>query len=325
VWAHADRILRIFLAVGSKVETIAERFAHFHTSSIRYALPLDRQYDSDVASPSRITSPTLLALSLNAASGAARPLAWDEEKANLVSVVARTTDEGDMWPLPHLFEDRRGGRNALRSYLADEAHPWLAESFGREEAQPLSPQGQETFLAALLTNLEADPSEPNLWGMTAMVGVQWFSEESLVRLEAAAKTLQFPEGRADAKTRVVWSGVSGALPYLSGECRAHIRRGLIEWARRLRQIHPAPQVSPYGSSPASKDSEVVIDVALSLSRRDRLKESFDELGSIVAELIWAWPAIVPSLRDLFNRALRESPSVDVEGLWQTYVKMRTVP
>jgi hypothetical protein len=278
VWAHADRILRIFLAAGSKTATLDERFAHFHASSIRHALPLDRLYDSDVASPNHITAPALLVLSLNAALVFEPPAAWNEEKANFIPLVTRKSADGDPWPLPYLFADRRKGTDSLRSYLANQTCPWLSDSFGRPEIQPLTQQGQEGFLTSLLTEIESNPTNSQLWGMAAMVGMQWFSEESLTRIDRATKQLQFPEASADADTRLLWSALSGALPYLSSECRTQVRRGLVQWAGRLRQVHTVPVISPYGSSPASKDAEVLIDITLWLCRRDRVKESFDELG-----------------------------------------------
>lgn len=324
VWAHADRILRIFLDDGSTPETIKVQFSQFHASGICYALPYDHPYDGDVASPSRLTTPILLATSLNAALNADAPDGWKEEQSTLNALLTLATEKGQVWPLMHLFADRRAGSNSLKSYLAHELHPWLAESFGRHEVQPLTCKGQEAFLASLLTDLELAPTDVNLWAMLAVVGVQWLSEESLVRLDTTARRLQFPDAGADQSTRQLWHVVSDAIPYLSNDCHFHIQQELIQWARRLSQVHIAPVVSPEGGSPASKDADIVINVALTLSRRGRLKQSLDELGTVLADLSWAWPALVPSLRDLLNRTFEEVPLEDTEGLWRTLVMLRAM-
>jgi len=108
--------------------------------------------------------------------------------------------------------------------------------------------------------------------MPTAVGVQWLSEESLARLEMAAKKLQFPEAEGDQDARLLWYAVSRAIPYLSNDVRTYMRQGLIQWARRLSQVYIAPVVSPYGSSPASKDAEVVLDVALTLSTHNDVEQ-----------------------------------------------------
>lgn len=325
VWAHADHILKVFMSSNCSQEIIQERFSQFHQLNARDLLALDLAYDSDVSSPSHVTEQILLVTALSSACANQPPAGWESVRLTLTNALTRRSDSGDAWPLAQLFEDRRYGANSLCSFLSITAHQWIADLFNRPEIQPLTLSGMENFLQLIVSDLESNPDSGQLWGIVSVIGIRWMSQPSIEKISRVAMKVQFPSSSLDENARLILNALSSLSPYLPEESRVYLRRELIKWVTRLAKRHKAPVVTIGSHSPASMDAESALNFALSLCRRNRLSETYRELGDLAKELRWKWPAIAQPMRHFLARVVGDSSCGELEEIWYSYLILRAAP
>ena len=106
VWAHAGHTLSLLLVKPTSAQTITDRFGAFHQSDLRRVLPFDPDYNSDIATPRRISAPALLISGLSAAVGDDPQGLLASHLSQILERVSRLGEQGRI-PSPALFADRR--------------------------------------------------------------------------------------------------------------------------------------------------------------------------------------------------------------------------
>jgi hypothetical protein len=322
VWAHAGRVLGILRQLGVEDDVVRERMLKAHPLSVQLILPFERDYHADIASPQRATAEMLLIQGLNAAlarSASPAVLAHRVEWcAHLTQVI-----EGKTLPRMHVLEDRRAGLDAMRSMLGSPLQAWLVE--GVEHLSMLLPDKRDEIREQILQTLEAKASEVLAWVQVSCIGVPWLPTEGLSRVEAVIGRLQFAQSAADEDTSNAILCVTNAIPFTNTATRSLTEPKLIEWCKRLSEMHGSREVSLNGADGPSRDARVTAEMAVALSRRAELATSLAALAEIIRKCVSAWPSLVKLWRTIVERLMRECPSRDTEALWSTAVYLRSQP
>jgi hypothetical protein len=322
VWTHADRVLSLLLAKPPLASTVSERFSEFHPSSLAALLPLDLGYDADIASPTRLSDASLLLQGLTAA------LDTDSHgllQQHLGEVIARVSLERDGARIPShaVLADRRSGRNALSSFLSLPLAAVLQDQLPLGVVRPLAPDGKDQLCEQTLLQLASSPTAAEGWLMLHALGLQWLPTAAIDRVGKALRLYRFPEGAADDSAIAVCDLLADILPYMPNVFHSAIEQELISWAKRLATAYRSPVADVADSTAASRDPGRVIELGVSLARKETLPASLIELMRVVEALVTAWPGLAEPLRGLVARAIRDCP--DQRGLlWQSFVRLRAL-
>jgi len=322
VWAHAGHTLSLLLVKPTSAQTIADRFGAFHQSDLRRVLPFDPDYNSDIATPRRISAPTLLIHGLSGAMGDDPRGLLAAHLPQILEHVSRLGEQGRV-PSPALFADRRAGRNALGSYLGQPANSVLIESIELSGIRTLSNDGRDQVRAETLAQLEQNSRLPESWGLLHYLGYEWLPSSDAGRVNQVVKSLQLPT-TIDNNWKLIGHVLMVVLPYCDANIQSLWQSRLIEWARRLALVHDIPIVDLHADTEAATAAGLLVELAASLARRSTLRASMQVLASLSSALAGAWPAFAPTMRTLLARALREVPSTEGEALWPAFVKLRAV-
>ncbi len=322
VWAHAGHTLSLLLVKPTSAQTITDRFGAFHQSDLRRVLPFDPDYNSDIATPRRISAPALLISGLSAAVGDDPQGLLASHLSPILERVSRLGEQGRI-PSPALFADRRAGRNALGSYLAQPASSVLIESIELSGIRTLSNDGRDQVRAETLAQLEQNSNLPESWGLLHFLGYEWLPSSDAGRVNQVVKSLQLP-ATIDNNWKLIGDVLMGVLPYCDADIQSLWQSRLIEWAHRLALVHDIPIVDLHADNEAATAAGLLVELAASLARRSTLSASMQVIGSLSSALAGAWPAFAPTMRTLVARALREAPSTEGEALWPAFVKLRAV-
>jgi hypothetical protein len=324
VWAHAGRTLSLLLVRPSSAQTICERFNALHPRDLRQLLPFDHEYEADIATPKRVAAPVLLVKGLSTAMGEDREALLEAHIPQILEHVSHSNEQGSI-PSATFFEDRRFGRNALASFLAQPVSPLLAERLELGGMRLLAAEAKDEIRVQMLSQLEQNPAAPESWGLLHYVGYEWLPADEASRVNQVANSLKLPEGKTDEAATLICHVLADIVPYCDAELHSALQGRLIEWARRLRSLHLVPVVDIHADTEGGKDGGLLIELAVALARRATLKATLEALASVASALVTAWPALAPTLRALLGRALREVPSADGEVLWAAFVKLRAIP
>jgi len=322
VWAHAGHTLSLLLVKPNSAQTIVDRFGTFHQSDLRRVLPFDPDYNSDIATPRRISAPALLVPGLSVAVG-------DDPQglltANLSQVLEHVSRLGEQGRIPSsaLLADRRAGRNALGSFLSQPANSVLVESIELSGVRVLSNEGRDQVRSETLAQLEQNPSLPESWGLLHYMGYEWLPSSDKGRVNQVVQSLQLAT-TVDDNWRLIGHVLIAILPYCDAEIQSLWQARLIEWAHRLALLHDIPIVDLHADTEAATAASLLIELAASLARKPTLSASMQGLGSLSTALAGAWPAFAPTMRALLARAIREVPSTEGESLWPAFVKLRAL-
>jgi len=312
--------LSLLLVKPTSAQTIADRFGTFHQSDLRRVLPFDPDYNSDIATPRRVSAPALLVPGLSAAVGDDPRGLLTAHLSQILEHVSRLGEQGRI-PSPALFADRRVGRNALSSLLGQPAISVLAEAIDLSGVRILSNEGRDQVRAETLAQLEQNPSLPESWGLLHYMGYEWLPCSDAGRVNQVVKSLQLA-ATVDDNWRLIGHVLIAILPYCDAEIQSLWQARLIEWARRLALLHDIPIVDIHADTEAATAAALLIELAASLARKPTLSASMQALGSLSTALAGAWPAFAPTTRALLARAMREVPSAEGEALWPAFVKLR---
>jgi hypothetical protein len=320
VWAHAGHTLSLLLVKPTSAQTIADRFGTFHQSDLRRVLPFDPDYNSDIATPRRVSAPALLVPGLSAAVGDDPRGLLKAHLSQILEHVSRIGEQARI-PSPALFADRRAGRNALGSFLGQPASSVLVESIELSGVRILSNDGRDQVRAETLAQLEQNSSLPEPWGLLHYMGYEWLPTSDADRVNEVVKSLQLA-ATVDDNWRLIGHVLIAILPYCDVTIRSLWQTQLIEWARRLALVHDIPIINIHAYTESATAAGLLIELAASLARNPTLSASLQALGSLGTAFADAWPAFAPTTRALLARALREVPSADGEALWPAFVKLR---
>ncbi len=323
VWAHADRILSLLLKKPPLAGTVSERFADFNPSSFADLLPRPIDYDADVASPMRISAASLLVQGLTAALGADPRGLLQENLDEIIALVSQARGDARL-PTTTVLEDRRAGRNGLVSFLvlppATPFHGQLPVSGIR----PLAPDGKDQLRKQTIQQLESDPLKDEGWLMLHTLGLQWLPSDTIGRVCNAFLLHRFPAGAADALAGASYDALADMLPYLTDDCRASVERELLAWAKRLATVYRGPVPGLEGGTGILRDAGAALELGVALARHETLTASLEKLTQVAESLVVAWPGLAAPFRGLFSRAFRDCPE-QRHLLWQTFVRLRTLP
>jgi tetratricopeptide (TPR) repeat protein len=323
VWAHADRILSLLLKKPPLAGTVSARFADFNPSSFADLLPRPIDYDADVASPTRISAASLLVQGLTAALGADPRGLLQENLDEIIALVSQARGDTRL-PTPTVLEDRRAGRNGLVSFLVLPPATPFHDQLPVSGIRPLAPDGKDQLREQTIQQLESDPLKDEGWLMLHTLGLQWLPSDTIDRVCNAFLLHRFPEGAADALEGASYDALADMLPYLTDDSRASVERELLAWAKRLATVYRGPVTDIEGGTGISRDAGAVLELGVALARHETLTASLEKLTQVAESLVVAWPGLAAPFRGLFSRAFRDCPE-QRHLLWQTFVRLRTLP
>jgi tetratricopeptide (TPR) repeat protein len=321
VWAHAGQILGLLLVRGGSAEVVIENFGTFHHSSLRHLLPFDVDYNSDIATPRRLSAPALLMHGLSAAGGDDPAGVLNAHLANVLEHLSQLNEQGRV-PSPALIADRRFGRNALGSFLARPATGALVQQVDIGGIPILSDEGKDQLREQTIAQLEQNAVAPEPWGLIHMIGYEWLPIPEAQRAERVIRSLPVPDGSINDGSILIGHALAAILPYCDAETHVLFQEWLIGSARCFSAALDIPVVDIHADTKAGKAAALVIEQAVSVARRPTMGATAPELGGLCTSLATVWPAFAPTLRALLGRTLRELPSSDGENLWEAYVKLR---
>lgn len=322
-WAHADRILSLLLTKPPLAATVSERFAEFNPSSFAELLPRPIDYDADVASPMRTSAASLLVQGLTGALGADHRGLLQENLGEIISLVSQFRGDARL-PTPTVLEDRRAGRNSLVSFLALPTAMPFHDQLPVSGIRPLAPDGKDQLREQTILQLESDPIRDEGRLMLHTLGLQWLPSAAIARVCKAFLLHRFPEGAVDVSAGTSYDALADMLPCLTDDCRASVERELLAWAKRLATVYRGPVTDLDGGTGISRDAGAVIELGVALARHETLTESLEKLPQVAELLVTAWPGLAAPFRGLFSRASRDCPE-QRHLLWQTFVRLRTLP
>jgi tetratricopeptide (TPR) repeat protein len=321
VWAHAGQILALLLVRGGSAAVIIEKFATFHPSSLRQLMPFDVEFNSDIATPRRMSAPALLMHGLSAAVGDDPAGVMNTHLADVLKHLSQLNEQGRV-PSPALIADRRFGRNALGSFFARPATAALAQQVDLGGIPILSGEGKDQLREQAVAQLEQSSIAPEPWGLIHMIGYEWLPIAEAQRVERVIRSLPVPDGTINDGSILIGHTLSAILPYCDAQTHVAFQERLIGSARSFASELDTPVVDIHSDSEGGKAAAVMIEQAVSMARTSTLSATAPELGRLSISLAAAWPALAPTLRALLGRALRELVSSEGEYLWKAYVTLR---
>lgn len=320
VWSHADRVLESLLAGGVPVPRIVRALSRMDSHGLRFTLPLDPEYERDAASPNWMGTEILLLQGLGG-------LQLDGElhqqvRESFFELVSRVHAGDKRLATIHMFEDRRFGSNALGSYLAQPIEPWLHTLYEDDRLVMVRPEARDEVRRQSIDLARDNIRSGMTWVQVTGTGFQWYPAEDRVTMEESIRNFHFPKDSASKDDAIAITCLARAIPFLSEAVREEIRVRVHAWAQRLRETHHDRIVELNGSSSASKDAMLVVEIFTSLARQRASDLTYRELARSAQESAEAWPALARIWRPLFDRLFSETPSHETQPIWHQFVLMR---
>jgi hypothetical protein len=323
IWAHADQIMASFKLANFTSQLVRDRFQVLQLNSYFRAFPIELEFDSDISAPRYATPETILLYGLNVALGGNAERISSERRKDLLRLLMQQQDSGEL-PSVHLLEDRRFGRNALRSYLSGVQENWFEGDLVLADRKILSAAGRDSTREETIQQLESNPSDGFALVLLHMVGPQWFSPSDRARLGLAVQRMdELPHGNGDGGYRGL-SELADIAPHFDEETRNVIRQSLLKWARQLSKIHKGPIFVTDSDGEAERVATSIIELAFSLERHEAIGTAYVGLSRALRNLVQAWPSLAQRIRGLISHILSESPSDAYIDLWHLYVELRAV-
>lgn len=317
-WAHADRLFRIFAAVGVDMNWIAEHFG-----SVNPRLPAETgfakdDYISDVAHPERISELTFwLAMCAYASK---HGLHLDEGLRATISHFI----ESEPARIVEVMCDLSLGSDAMGSIMRNGGQAAWLSIFSDELRGQLSPVALRPQILAATESVRSQPSDISGWSVIHAIVRDGSLPVDLVRsfrealLATNLPVLHDNNTQAALMAAIISSRSAGPL---GEEVVGHIREQIIALARAWnRSSHQSPMEIDYAVGALLSAAFYLYGRGDAIVRAQR----FAEIARLLEEMVLQWPALLERTQVMVDRLIEGLPNADSRWLWQLQVKLRAL-
>lgn len=311
VWAHGDRLFRVFCNLGLPLDWIRENIGQPGTRLPAEVVFADSQYTSDVAYPRRVDA-SIFGLA------SAAYVVKHADSGPLRQCVSDLID-GNQAILVRLVRDQTRVPNVLGSFLAPV--PLWYELLPESTREHFSPAATRGALAEVLDQLQSGTSDPALWAwIHAALGDLQPPPEFVDPLTRAILSTDFVgmyESAQDHRLVPITVATMEAA-HLGSQVRSYVRSQLVTLASRLRDTSSTGGIE-------GTDQQPVLSAAFNVAAAiETPAQKFSELALLVETLVATWPPLREESARLVNHLIHGLPAKESRHFWPLQTRLRAL-